>query len=83
MGLRGIGHHPLVRVVYLRCRDPGFSQAGGSAEINNGVGRFGALIADLLFNLFGRPAYLFTVMVFYFGWMIFREQKTSESFTRA
>jgi len=63
--------------------DPGFSQAGSSAEISNGVGRFGALIADLLFNLFGRPAYLFTVMVFYFGWMIFREHKTSETFTRA
>jgi S-DNA-T family DNA segregation ATPase FtsK/SpoIIIE len=54
--------------------DPGFSQAGSAGEINNGVGRFGALLADLLFNLFGRPAYLFTVMVFYFGWMIFREQ---------
>jgi len=63
--------------------DPGFSQAGSSAEINNGVGRIGALIADLLFNLFGRPAYLFTVMVFYFGWMIFREHKAREAFTRA
>jgi len=63
--------------------DPGFSQAGSSADINNGVGRVGALMADLLFNLFGRPAYLFTVMVFYFGWMIFREHKASETFTRA
>ena len=63
--------------------DPGFTQASGSGDVQNGVGRFGALIADLLFNLFGRPAYLFTVMVFYFGWMIFREQKTSEQFTRA
>ncbi|MDG2375867.1 MAG: DNA translocase FtsK 4TM domain-containing protein, partial [Woeseiaceae bacterium] len=63
--------------------DPGFSQSGSSAEINNGVGRIGALMADLLFNLFGRPAYLFTVMVFYFGWMIFREHKARETFTRA
>ncbi|HEX5765587.1 MAG TPA: DNA translocase FtsK 4TM domain-containing protein, partial [Woeseiaceae bacterium] len=63
--------------------DPGFSQASGSGEINNSVGRVGALVADLLFNFFGRPAYLFTVMVFYFGWMIFREQKTSEHLTRA
>jgi S-DNA-T family DNA segregation ATPase FtsK/SpoIIIE len=57
--------------------DPGFSQASGSGEIHNGVGRAGALIADLLFNFFGRPAYLFTLMVFYFGWMIFREQKSA------
>ena len=63
--------------------DPGFTQASGSGEISNGVGRFGALVADLLFNFFGLPAYLFTVMVFYFGWMIYREQKTQQELTRA
>ncbi|HZW60429.1 MAG TPA: DNA translocase FtsK 4TM domain-containing protein [Woeseiaceae bacterium] len=63
--------------------DPGFSQASSSAEISNGVGRVGAHVADLLFNLFGRPAYLFTVMVFYFGWMIYREQRTQQMLTRA
>jgi len=63
--------------------DPGFTQASGTGDINNAIGRIGALIADLLFNLFGRPAYLFTVMVFYLGWMIFREQKTREELTRA
>jgi len=63
--------------------DPGFSQASGTGEINNAVGRVGALVADLLFNLFGRPAYLFTVMVSYFGWVIFREEKTREELTRA
>jgi len=62
--------------------DPGFSQATSSAEVNNGVGRAGALVADLLFNFFGRPAYLFTVMVFYLGWMLYREQKTQQAFTR-
>ena len=62
--------------------DPTFSQAGGSGEINNGVGRFGALIAGLLFELFGRPAYLFTIVIFYFGWMIFRDRSRSEPFTR-
>ena len=55
--------------------DPGFTQATSNTEVSNGVGRVGALIADLLFNLFGRPAYLFTVMVFYLGWMIFKEHK--------
>ena len=58
--------------------DPGFTQASGSGEVQNGIGRFGAHLADLLFNLFGLPAYLFTLMVFYFGWMIFRDQKASE-----
>ena len=63
--------------------DPGFTQASGSGDINNAVGRIGALVADLLFNLFGRPAYLFTVMVSYFGWVIFREQKKRDELTRA
>ena len=62
--------------------DPGFSQATSSIEINNGVGRAGALVADLLFNFFGRPAYLFTIMVFYLGWMLYREHKTQRSLTR-
>jgi S-DNA-T family DNA segregation ATPase FtsK/SpoIIIE len=62
--------------------DPGFSQATSSAEVSNGIGRAGALVADLLFNFFGRPAYLFTLMVFYLGWMIYREQKTQLALTR-
>jgi S-DNA-T family DNA segregation ATPase FtsK/SpoIIIE len=62
--------------------DPGFSQATAGTEVQNGVGRVGALVADLLFNFFGRPAYLFTVMVFYLGWMLYREQKTQQPLTR-
>ena len=62
--------------------DPGFSQATAGSEVQNGIGRVGALVADLLFNFFGRPAYLFTVMVFYLGWMLYREQKTQQALTR-
>ncbi|NIV18562.1 MAG: cell division protein FtsK [Woeseiaceae bacterium] len=62
--------------------DPGFSQATSSNDVNNGIGWVGALIADLLFYIFGRPAYLFTVMVFYLGWMLYREQKTQQALTR-
>ena len=58
------------------------SQATAGSDVQNGVGRVGALIADLLFNFFGRPAYLFTVMVFYLGWMLYREQKTQQALTR-
>ncbi len=62
--------------------DPGFSQATGNGEVKNGVGRVGAMLADVLFNFFGRPAYLFTLMVFYVGWMLYREQKTQIALTR-
>ncbi len=61
--------------------DPGFSQATSTESVRNGVGLLGAKAADLLFYLFGRPAYLFTLMLFYFGWMLYREQKTEIRFT--
>ena len=63
--------------------DPGFTHASGGGDVQNAVGTAGAYLADLLFNLFGRPAYLFTVMVFYAGWMIYRERRTMQHLTRA
>jgi len=63
--------------------DPGFTRASSSPEVQNAMGHVGALIADLLFNLFGRPAYLFAIMVAYFGWMIFRERLSEAPLSRA
>ena len=62
--------------------DPGFNQVTSDSEISNGVGRVGAFAADLLFNFFGLPAYLFTLMVAYLGWMLYREKKTQVDLTR-
>src|SRR5210317_2119613 len=62
--------------------DPGFNQATTDETVRNGVGRVGAYTADLLFSAFGRPAYLFTLMVFYLGWMLYRELKTQIELTK-
>ena len=62
--------------------DPGPTQATTVTAIQNGVGRVGAWISDALFFTVGRPAYLFTVMVFFFGWMLYREEKTQIELTR-
>lgn len=62
--------------------DPGPFQATTSDAVRNGVGTVGAWVADLLFTGFGRPAYLFTVMVFFLGWMLYREQKTQIELTK-
>ncbi len=62
--------------------DPGLFQTTTSDAVNNGIGRVGAWVADLLFTGFGRPAYLFTVMVFFLGWMLYREQKTQIALTK-
>ncbi|HEX7416896.1 MAG TPA: DNA translocase FtsK 4TM domain-containing protein [Steroidobacteraceae bacterium] len=43
--------------------DPGFSFTGESTTVHNRIGPVGAWLADALFFLFGRPAYLFPVML--------------------
>ncbi len=62
--------------------DPSFNHATTDETVRNGVGRVGAYTADFLFSAFGRPAYLFTLMVFYLGWMLYREQKTQIELTK-
>ncbi len=62
--------------------DPSFSHATSDGAVRNGVGRVGSYTAGLLFDFFGRPAYLFTLMVFYLGWMLYREQKTQIALTK-
>ena len=62
--------------------DPGPNQTISGDVVNNGIGRVGAWIADVLFTGFGRPAYLFTAMVFFLGWMLYREQKTQIELTK-
>ncbi|CAN5303007.1 DNA translocase FtsK [soil metagenome] len=51
--------------------DPGFSFTGDSATTRNAIGPAGAWIADLFFLLFGRPSYLFPLMLLYAGWLIY------------
>ncbi len=62
--------------------DPGFSRAASTGAVSNGVGRVGAYTSGLLFDFFGLPAYLCTVMVFYLGWMLYREQKLLQPYTK-
>lgn len=62
--------------------DAGPFQAYSGDEIKNGVGAVGAWIADLLFTSFGRPAYLFSIMIFSVGWILSREQKKAVALTK-
>jgi DNA segregation ATPase FtsK/SpoIIIE, S-DNA-T family len=43
--------------------DPGFSYTGTAAVIHNRIGVIGAWLADVLFFLFGRPAFLFPLVL--------------------
>jgi len=47
---------------------------GGPAAVGNWIGPVGAWLADFFFFLFGRPAYLFPVMLTYAGWLVHKDQ---------
>jgi S-DNA-T family DNA segregation ATPase FtsK/SpoIIIE len=59
--------------------DRGFFSSNDSAEIHNRIGPVGAWLADIFFSLFGRPAFLFPVMLGAACWVLFRRGQTESS----
>jgi len=55
--------------------DPGFSTSADSAAVHNRIGVVGAYLADVLFFLFGRPAFLFPLMLAAACWGLQRRLK--------
>ncbi|MEM6640315.1 MAG: DNA translocase FtsK 4TM domain-containing protein [Pseudomonadota bacterium] len=55
--------------------DPGFADTGGAGSVRNLIGPVGAMFADVAFFLFGRPAFLFPLMLGAAGWMMFRARR--------
>ena len=55
-------------------QDAGFSFTGDSTPASNLIGRAGAWTADMLFFLFGGPAYLFPLMTAAACWFMFRQR---------
>ncbi len=64
-------------------QDPGFSSSGEHGAIRNWIGPVGAWLADVFFFLFGRPAFLFPVMLGIAGWVLYRAVKFPELNSRA
>jgi len=73
----------LVALASYNAGDPGFSSTG-SAElgVQNRIGPFGAWLASLLFFLFGKPAYLFPIMLGVACFVMFRQPPEEEGRTR-
>ena len=63
--------------------DPGFSFTGEPGTVNNAIGPVGAWLADVLLFLFGRPAFLFPVMLAVLGWVIYRAHAVPELKSRS
>jgi S-DNA-T family DNA segregation ATPase FtsK/SpoIIIE len=54
--------------------DPGWSYSGDGEPVRNKVGPFGALLADILLFLFGRPAFLLPTMLLVAAFLVFRNR---------
>ena len=63
--------------------DPGFSFTGTAAAIHNRIGVVGAWLADVLFFLFGRPAYLLPAVLAAAAFGMQRRMKTPARASRA
>jgi DNA segregation ATPase FtsK/SpoIIIE, S-DNA-T family len=59
--------------------DPGFSFTGNASPVHNRIGAVGAWLADVLFFLFGRPAFLFPIMLAAACWGLQRRIRTEVS----
>jgi len=63
--------------------DRGFSFTGDSSVVHNRVGPIGAWLADVLFFLFGWPAFLFPFMLALWCWALMRNRGRDEGASRA
>src|SRR5450755_4375674 len=62
--------------------DPSFWNTGDGGSVHNWIGPVGAWLAGFFFSLFGRPAYLFPVMLAYAGWLVHKEQSLPDARSR-
>ncbi len=69
-------------LVTYRPTDAGFSHSGPGGTVENAVGPVGAWIGDLLFLLFGNPAFLFPVLLMFAGWLAYRARQDGEPVCR-
>ena len=59
--------------------DPGYFYTGSSSAVHNRIGLIGAWLADMLFSLFGRPAFLFPLVLGAACWGLQRRMKAEPS----
>ena len=73
----------LVALLSFDPRDAGFSSTGAGEAVHNRVGSAGAYLADLLYFLCGRPAYLLPLALGVMAVRLGRAQAASEASSRA
>src|SRR5208283_4155230 len=68
----------LLALLSYDAHDPGFANTGEPGAVSNWIGPVGAWLAGFFLFLFGRPAYLFPVMLTYAGWLVHRDERVPE-----
>jgi S-DNA-T family DNA segregation ATPase FtsK/SpoIIIE len=63
--------------------DPSFWSTGDARVLHNWIGPVGAWLAGFFFSLFGRPAYLFPLMLAYAGWLVHQDHSLPDTRSRA
>src|SRR6202045_2396660 len=81
LGIVALG--PSMALLTYRPEAPGFSFTGNSAPVHNRIGVIGAWLADVLFFLFGRPAFLFPLVLGAACWGLQRRMKAQAPASRA
>jgi S-DNA-T family DNA segregation ATPase FtsK/SpoIIIE len=73
----------LLALLSYHTQDPGFADTGEPGRsVSNWIGPVGAWLAGFFLFLFGRPAYLFPLMLVYAGWLVHKEQPLPDARSR-
>lgn len=73
----------LVALFSYDAGDPAFTRSESGGRVSNLIGPAGAWFADVAFMLFGRPAFLFPLMVAAVGLYFYRARQNPEKVDRA
>src|SRR5450755_2853766 len=72
----------LLALLSYHPHDPGFSDTGEPVPVGKWIGPVGAWLAGFFLFLFGRPAYLFPLMLVYAGWLVHKEHGLPDARSR-
>jgi S-DNA-T family DNA segregation ATPase FtsK/SpoIIIE len=72
----------LLSFLTYHAHDPGYSDTGEPGPVGNWIGPAGAWLAGFFLFMFGRPAYLFPLMLAYAGWLVHKEHALPDARSR-
>jgi len=73
LGFIASGLFFLISLITFSNEDPGWTHSGSLQTISNACGVFGAWIADIMLQCFGLVAYLFPVIIFWQGYLVYTQ----------